>query len=328
MKVESLERFDLLDEGSWNGLLARAAAPVPFLTWQWQEHWWRAFGAGRHPLRLLAVSDSSGQLTGLLPLYAESRDVFRIVGGVDVSDYLDLLAPAGSEEEVWAALLQHRSAEPAAWDLHCLRATSATMILLPTMAPVYGLAARVLREERCPVLPLPGSWDAYLAGLSGKNRHELRRKMHRLDRELPGTTVRSHATVEGLPDAMTAFLALHRKSRPGKARFMDERMEEFFQAVAGALMDRGWLRLWFLELEGEPLASCLTYEYAGSVGLYNSGFDPTRAALSPGIVLLCHVIRDAIDRGFRRFDFLRGEEPYKYGFGPTPEDLFNVVVTG
>ena len=201
------------------------------------------------------------------------------------------------------------------------------MTLLPAMAPAYGLAARVSREERCSVLPLPGSWDEYLEGLSGKNRHELRRKMRRLDRELPGTTVHSHATVKGLSDAMTAFLALHRQSRPGKARFMDERMEEFFRTVAGALMDRGWLRLWFLELEGEPLAACLTYEYEGSVGLYNSGFDPMRAALSPGIVLLCHVIRDAVERGFRRFDFLRGDEPYKYGFGPTPEDLLNVVVT-
>ncbi|MBI4587197.1 MAG: GNAT family N-acetyltransferase [Candidatus Rokubacteria bacterium] len=326
MKVESLDRFDLLDEGTWNGLLDRTAAPVLFLTWQWQRSWWRAFGQGRS-LRLLRVSDSSGQLQGLLPLYAESPDTFRIVGGVEVSDYLDLLAPTGSEAEVWAALLEHRSCEPGVLDLHCLRASSPTVSLLPALAPTYGLTTRVRREERCPVLLLPGTWDDYLAGLSGKSRHELRRKMRRLERELPGTTIRSHRSAEGLDAVLTRFLALHRKSKPGKARFMDERMETFFRAVAGVLADHGWLRLWFLELGGEPLASYLTLEYAGSVGLYNSGFDPARAALSPGIVLLCRVIRDAIERGFRRFDFLRGEEPYKYAFGPSPEDLFNVVVT-
>lgn len=325
MKVESLERFELLDEGTWNGLLARTAAPVLFLTWQWQASWWRAFGAGR-PLRLLRVLDSSGQFQGLLPLFQASPGVFQIVGGLEVSDYLDCLAPAGGEEEAWAALLQYRSAEPATWDLHCLRASSAAVSLLPAMAPAYSLTARVSREERCPVLALPGTWDAYLAGLSGKDRHELRRKMRRLDREVPGTRVRFHAAPDGLDTAMTAFLALHRKSKPGKARFMGERMEGFFRTVAGALAERQWLRLWFLEVAGESLAACLTFEYAGSVGLYNSGFDPARAALSPGIVLLCHVIRDAIERGFRRFDFLRGEEPYKYAFGPTPEDLFNVVV--
>ncbi len=326
MKVECLDRFDLLDEKTWNGLLQRAAAPVLFLTWQWQEHWWRAFGGGRS-LRLHRVSDSSGQLSGLLPLYAEPDGTLRLVGGLDVSDYLDLLAPAGSEEDVWAALLQHRSAEPGVWDLHCLRASSPTVSFLPALAPQYGLQARVEREERCPVLSLPATWDEYLAALTGKDRHELRRKLRRLERELPGATVHSHGATEGLDAAMTAFLDLHRQSKPGKARFMDARMEEFFRSVAGALAREGWLRLWFLEHEGNPVAACLTYEYAGSVGLYNSGFDPARAALSPGIVLLSHVIGDAIERGFRRFDFLRGEEPYKYAFGPAAEDLFNIVLT-
>ncbi len=326
MKVESLDRFDLLDATTWNGLLTRTAAPVLFLTWQWQHHWWRAFGDGR-PLRLHRVSDSSGQLMGLLPLYAESDGTMRIVGGVDVSDYLDLLAPSGREEEVWGALLQHRSSEPGVWDLHCLRASSATVSLLPSLAPQYGLRARVSREERCPILSLPETWDAYLGGLSGKDRHELRRKLRRLERELPGARVRSHASANGVDEAMTAFLTLHRKSKPGKARFMDTRMAEFFRVVAGALMREGWLRVWFLEHRGRPLAAYLAYEYAGSVGLYNSGFDPADAALSPGIVLLSQVIEDAIGRGFRRFDFLRGEEPYKYAFGATPEDLFNVVVT-
>lgn len=325
MKVESLDRFDLLDEGTWNGLLARAAAPVLFLTRQWQDHWWRAFGGGRS-LRLHRVSDASGQLMGLLPLYAESDGTLRLVGGVDVSDYLDLLAPAGGEEEVWAALLQHRSFESGVWDLHCVRASSATISFVPSLAPQYGLRARVSREERCPVLPLPATWDEYLGRLPAKDRHELRRKLRRLERELPGATVRSYASAGGLDEAMKAFLTLHRKSKPGKARFMDGRMEEFFRAVAGALAREGWLRLWFLEHEERPLAAYLTYEYAGSVGLYNSGFDPAHAALSPGIVLLSHVIKDAIARGFRRFDFLRGEEPYKYAFGAVPEDLFNVVV--
>jgi CelD/BcsL family acetyltransferase involved in cellulose biosynthesis len=75
------------------------------------------------------------------------------------------------------------------------------------------------------------------------------------------------------------------------------------------------------------VASFLCLEYAGGVALYNSGFDPAHASLAPGIVLLAHVIRDAIDRALPMFDFLRGEEPYKYAFGPTPEELFNVRVT-
>ena len=93
-----------------------------------------------------------------------------------------------------------------------------------------------------------------------------------------------------------------------------------------ALAAAGWARLWFLAWEGTPIASFLCLEYGESVGLNNAGFDPVRARLAPGIVLLAHVIRHAIERGIPAFDFLRGEEPYKYAFGPEPADLFNVRV--
>jgi CelD/BcsL family acetyltransferase involved in cellulose biosynthesis len=325
VKVEALDRFDLVGESVWSDLEARCANPVPFLSWPWQNLWWENFADGR-ALKILCVSDSSGEPVGLLPLYEREAGLWQLVGGVDISDYLDVLAVRGSEEEVWSGLLHHRAGEPDAWDLHCLRASSPTVSILPALAPAFGLHALAQREERCPVLALPESWDGYLGRLSGKDRHELRRKLRRLERQWPDATVRSHASPEGLEAAMTAFLTLHRKSKAGKARFMDLRMERFFHRVAAALAARGALRLWFLERDGAAVASYLCLEFDRSVALYNSGFDPSHAALSPGIVLLSYVIRDAIERGLARFDFLRGEEPYKYAFGAVPEDLFNLVV--
>jgi CelD/BcsL family acetyltransferase involved in cellulose biosynthesis len=326
MKTEVLADFAGLDGARWNALVQASRLPSVFMTWQWQTAWARAF-AGPDPLQLLAVSDDAGALVGLLPLYEVEPRRWRIVGGVDVSDYLDLVAASGREEEVWQALLEHRAAQPGEWDLRCIRAASPTLALVPRLAGACGLVARVELEERCPVLALPGSWDEYLARLSGKDRHELRRKMRRLERELPGAVVRSHAAAAGWDGAMTRFLALHRQSRAGKARFMDARMERFFREATAALAAAGWARLWFLEWEGNPVATFLCLEYAGSVGLYNSGFDPARAGLAPGIVLLGHVIMDAIARGVTTFDFLRGEEPYKYGFGPEPRELFTVRVS-
>ena len=325
MKVEALPGFESLDECRWNGLLAQARQPSVFLSWQWQTAWARAFLAER-PLHLLRVSDDAGMLAGLLPLYDETAGLRRFVGGVDVSDYLDLIAPAGREEEVWQALLQHRAGESTEWDLRAIRAASPTLDILSRLCPAAGIRAQVEREDRCPVLELPVSWDAYLERLGGKDRHELRRKIRKLERELPGTSVRAHASQEGWSDALDAFLKLHRLSKAGKARFMDERMESFFRDATYALAAAGWARLWFLEWDGAAVASFLCLEYAASVGLYNSGFDPLHAKLAPGIVLLSHVIRDAIDRGVAVFDFLRGEEPYKYAFGPSAQDLFRVRV--
>jgi len=325
MKVDALPGFTGLDETRWNGLLDRSQFPSVFLTWQWQTEWARAFAA-RRSLQLLTVTDEEGSLIGLLPLYEERPGQLRIVGGVDVSDYLDVIAAAGREEEVWQALLQHRAVQPVEWDLHAIRAASPTRALVPALAPSCGLSVVTAREERCPVLALPETWDAYLARLAGKDRHELRRKMRRLERELPGSAVRSHHALDGWDEALGNFLTLHRLSKTGKARFMDDSMERFFRDSTRALAAAGWARLWFLEWEGKAAASFLCLDYAGTVGLYNSGFDPAHARLAPGIVLLAHVIGDAITRGIPSFDFLRGEEPYKLGFGPILEDLFAVRI--
>lgn len=326
MKVDRLGRLDAVSEAAWERLLARSAFPSPFMSWAWQSAWLEAFGGGR-PLHLLRVEDGAGELAGLLPLYEERAGVLRILGGVDVSDYLDLIAPAGGEEDIWAALLQHRATAPERWDLHAIRAASPTVGLLPALAPAYGLAAAPAVEERCPVLDLPATWEAYLASLTGKKRHELTRKMRRLERELPGARAVSYASRRELEARLPAFFVLHRGSRTGKARFMDARMEAFFRIAVGALAEREMARLWMLEHDGRAVATFICLEWPGTVGLYNSGFDPAAAALSPGIVLLGHVIRDAVARGLSRIDFLRGEEPYKLGFGARLEDLYRVEVT-
>lgn len=325
MKIQTLSGIDSLDEIRWNSLLAASSQPSVFMTWQWQGAWLRAFGGGR-PVQLLAASDATESLVALLPLYEAEPGLWRIIGGVDVSDYLDLIAVAGREEEAWEALLQHRAADRSVWHLRGIRAESPTAQRLPGLAPAHGLTAAVDLEERCPVLRLAGSWDAYLATLSGKDRHELRRKMRKLEAELPDVRVRSLTDGPRWDEALGRFLRLHRLSRAGKAKFMDESMERFFRDALGALAAAGWARLWFLESAGTPVASFVCTEYGSSVGLYNSGFDPLHARLSPGIVLLGHVIRDSIERRMPAFDFLRGEESYKYAFGPAPTDLVSVRV--
>jgi len=325
MKIDALPGLSALDEPRWNGLLDRSRLPSPFLTWQWQTEWSRAFAADRSR-QILTATDADGGLAGVLPLYEDQPGRQRIIGGIDVSDYLDLIAVARREEEVWQALLEHRAGQPGEWDLHGIRAASATATVVAALAPAHGLRVTVERQDRCPVLALPKTWDEYLARLSGKDRHELRRKMRKLERELPGATVRSLGERAGWDEAMTDFLTLHRLSKVGKARFMDERMERFFRAATVVLAEKGWARLWFLDHEGASVAAFICLEYAGRVGLYNSGFDPARAQLAPGIVLLAHVIRDAIERSIPVFDFLRGEEPYKYGFGPSPEDVLNIRI--
>jgi CelD/BcsL family acetyltransferase involved in cellulose biosynthesis len=325
VKVESADRLESVGPEAWDALLATARLRSPFLSWTWQHQWAAVFAAGRR-LDVRRVTDAEGALVAVLPLYEAEPGTLTLIGGADVSDYLDLLARAGQEVEAWGALLQSRAAERERWILHAVPAASPTVQALPALAGSCSLSATAELEESCPVLALPSSWEAYLASLSGKHRHELTRKIRRFEREVPdGRVVAAHR-----PDDVAArlgdFLTLHRASRVGKAKFMDDRMEAFFRAAIPALAMRDGVRLWLLHAGDEAIASFICLEWDDIVGLYNSGFAPARAALSPGLVLLSHVIRDAIARRRSRFDFLRGEERYKLDFEPKLEDVYRVEI--
>jgi CelD/BcsL family acetyltransferase involved in cellulose biosynthesis len=209
-------------------------------------------------------------------------------------------------------------------DLRPVPAASATPGLVASLAASAGLACRIDVEDRCPLIDLPETWDGYLAGLSGKDRHELRRKLRRAEAGQPRVEVAR--TPAAMAVLMDGFVALHRRSKVGKARFMDDSMEAFFRELGSLWAAAGLAALWMLWLEERPAAALFCLEQAGSVSLYNSGFDPEARALSPGVVLIARTIEDAIARGFRRYDFLRGEEPYKYGFGAVPTEVVRVTL--
>ena len=325
MKTDVHESLEAVGPEAWEAVRADSGLRSPFLSWPWQREWLAGFGEGRR-LELRTVTDDAGRLLALLPLVEIAPGRLMLAGGADVSDYLDLLCRRGHETAAWGALLEARAAERSVWELHSVPDGSATVTALPALAAAVGLVASAAVEERCPVRALPESWDAFLAALEKKHRHELTRKMRRFEREVPDGRIVWETTPAGIERRLDDFLVLHRASRAGKAKFMDARMEGFFRRAIGALAAAGGARLALLERADGPLASFVTLEWDDTVGLYNSGFAPAHAALSPGLVLLAHVIRDAIERGRRRFDFLRGEERYKFEFGPTSEPVHLVTI--
>jgi CelD/BcsL family acetyltransferase involved in cellulose biosynthesis len=325
VKTDVHDSLEAVGADAWDSLHAETRLRSPFLAWTWQQQWAAVFAEGRR-LEVRCVVDDARRLVALLPLVETAPGRWMLAGGSDVSDYLDLIALRDREAEAWAALLGSRAGDAAVWELHAVPAVSPTVTTMPALAAAAGLEASAVVEERCPVLVLPASWDALLASLPGKHRHEISRKLRRFEREAPEGRVTWESTPAGIERRLDEFLVLHRRSREGKAKFMDARMERFFRGAIAALSAQGGARLAFLDLPDGPIASFVTLEWDGTVGLYNSGFHPERAPLSPGVVLLAHVIRDAIERGRRRFDFLRGEERYKYEFGPTPEAVHAVTI--
>lgn len=341
-------------QGEWNRLLQSSRSDTIFLTWEWQSTWWHHVGAARGPLYLLAIRQD-GRLVGLCPLYRTVEDGLRclqVVGCIEVSDYLDLIVEQGREEAVYAAFLDWLASPQAPdWDLLDLcNQPQASMAheRLPEMAHARGWDAQVIEEDVCPVVLLPRSgaagpgsfagddgWEAYLAALDKKDRHEIRRKLRRVEREAPDARVivvgdapwpAGEAGMD-LDVAVARFIHLHRLSSRAKDAFMTDEMRGFFHALAHILGEQGWLRLFFLEVGGLAVASYFCFDYRNEILVYNSGYDPHASPqLSLGWVLLARVIQYAIAEGRARVDFLQGNEDYKYRFGGRDTIVYRTLI--
>jgi hypothetical protein len=256
------------------------------------------------------------------------RRFLHPVGGTEVSDYLDFVVSRDQAGAVYEALFGYIIREMTDWDaldLHCLQERSPLREAFRALAQSGGYSCAETQEEVCPAFDLPADWEAYLAGLGRKERHELRRKVGKVEREASPTWRVS--TTETLEDDLQLFFRLHEQSDPQKAAFWDERARRFFREIALATQPRDWLQLSFVAFEGRPLGSLFCFEYNQEILVYNSGYDPTLyPALSPGLVLFSYVIRDAIARGFRRFDFLRGNERYKYELGGQDTAIYRLTI--
>ncbi|MCW5849985.1 MAG: GNAT family N-acetyltransferase [Anaerolineae bacterium] len=318
--------FDTL-RAEWNALLHASLADTLFQTWEWQTTWWRYLGVG--DLRILAARDDAGHLVGLAPLFKTPMGrQLTLVGCVDVSDYLDLIVHRDYADAVYPLFVQALTdrEEWVEWSLCNVPAASPTLERVPPLAQAAGWQVEDVHEDVCPVIPLPTDWEVYLATLNKHQRHEVRRKLRRLHDEAQF----DYRVIRDGPDLDTAvahFFHLHRLSHHDKARFMDERMETFFRAIITTLSQAGYLELALLYIEQQPAAAMLNFRYGDRLLVYNSGYDPAyRPHLSSGIVLLSLCIQDAIARGVRSFDFLQGDEEYKYRFGAVDTRLRRMTV--
>jgi CelD/BcsL family acetyltransferase involved in cellulose biosynthesis len=253
------------------------------------------------------------------------------VGCVDVSDYLDLLVDKAYLPLVQQALLDYLEHSPEiGWDvlsLCSLPHNSLTHTHLAEAARDRGWQVTVQEQDVCPVITLPESWETYLAGINKKQRHEIRRKMRKLETE---TEARWYV-VDSAPQlaaAMADFIDLHRKSARDKKDFWDEDLTQFFYTLAEELAETGYLKLFFLELNQVKAAALLCFDYDNQFLLYNSGYDPDLFAhLSPGNVLVSYTIEEAMRLGRTRYDFLRGDEIYKFRFGAEAEPVYDLEIS-
>jgi CelD/BcsL family acetyltransferase involved in cellulose biosynthesis len=291
-----------------------------FSTWEWADVWWRHLGRHR-PLHLVAGRDSDGTVAAILPLYL-SRSLpartLRFVGHGPADRLVPLCAPRDRERT--AGVLRRALEERiAGWQV-------AVLDRLPGeehWATALGRAP--LRTEPSPVLDPEGmDWEAFLQSRSKNFRDQVRRRERKLGR---GHELRYRLTQnrDELERDYEALLRLHRaRWGDGSSSFVPPR-DALHRDFAAAALDRGWLRLWTLELDGRPAAAWLGYRFGGAEWYYQAGRDPALEREAVGFVLMAHTVREALNDGVSEYRLLLGGEAYKDRFATADPGLETVV---
>jgi hypothetical protein len=265
--------------------------------------------------------------------------VIRLLGSGEVcSDYLSLLCQEGMEDWVAQAVADYLtdlgaapSGESERWDLLELEAVDpqdrAINRLLEHLAQ-RGNTVHFRAGPNCWRIELPHTWDEYLAVLSKGHRRQVRRLERRLLHSGRAVLHTVHRA-DQLPEAIDLLIELHRRrrrTRGGPGCFASRRFTAFHREVIPQLLSQRRLQLHWLELDGKPAAAEYHLSADEVIYAYQSGIDPDVMDCQPGRLITLATLRRAIEQGYRAFDFLRGDEPYKAHFRAQPRPSLAVRV--
>jgi len=311
----------------WNALAGATPGATLFQTYEWFQCWWNAFGAGKE--LFCATIWEDGSLLGIVPLMRFRRYGIRhleFVGSPN-GDYQDFILGDRS-----AALLPEIArflyAERGQWDTLVLRnlpMESPTHHALPGLMRDAGLHATDLERVACPTLQLASRGEATHKLI---DRYSIRRRIKAM-RQRGEISFRRITTKQELEAHLPQFFEQYverRRGSPAARTFLRADVRDFFERLSDAMLTAGWLHFSALALDGHPAAYHLGFEYRGRLYWYKPSFDPALRSLSPGLVLLHFLIRDAVERHLDELDFTVGAEPFKYRYSNAERTNANVRV--
>lgn len=319
LRLEPVRDFEEVRE-EWQTLALRAGNL--FGTWEWVSLWWRHFGAGREHVTTM-LRDHKGRAVGVLPLYIADRRPVRTLRFIG-NGHSDRLHPVCAPNDRVAVVGALRDALHAGrWDWEAFFAED-----MPADEGWAGqLGGRPWGTVADPVFRIRArDWDDYLSTRTRHFRRRLSYRERRL-RRTPGMAFRLADDPARLDEDLAALRELHALRFAGDSQVLAGPQAAFHADFARVALRRGWLRLWFLELEGRPVAVWWGYRYCGIEWFYNSGRDPRAGDEADGHLLMVHSLREAVADGIGEYRYLRGDNPYKARFANVDAGLQAVALT-
>lgn len=283
---------DAKTQAIWNACSARNDLQSQFSTYAWHTTWFEVFGSGYEPW-YLNIDDV------VIAPFVKKDDVVMFSGGVEISDYMDIIGDPSKKSQAWEEILAYCS--------HNARTIELKNV--PKSSPTYAYFQKdMVREDTTPLLKLPASWDAYVASLDKHKRHELRRKIRNVEEEYSGIYLERSEHPE---NDMAEFLSLMQLDEK-KRTFLTREMRKFFLKLGHVFSKE--IQLLFCVVDDKRISATFSFEVGQSVLLYNSGVDVVQHP-NVGFYTKALSIKYAIEHEFQEYNFLRGDERYKYDLG-------------
>lgn len=319
--------------GVWNAFVDRCPGGNVFLTWEWISNWVEVY-LPEDRLLTVVISDG-GAPRAIAPLCVQEKrfvggakiKVLRFLGSGEVcADHLDMMVTGDREGEwsrrIWDELFGPLRRE---WDVFEYYDAPGASSILEAFGRFAKKDTRCIKSESvgdtiCPYLDLPGSWEEFLEQCGGTRRYTISYSMRKLA-EQGNLEKRFCEKADEVDGFMEAFISLHQKSwnargKPGA--FSSTRFAEFHRRVAKEFLEKGVLFLCSFHLDGRHVGSFYGFQYGGTVSYYLLGVETNPVKrVKTGTAVLGHCIEEAIRRGCKEFDFLRGDEEYKYRWTST-----------
>jgi CelD/BcsL family acetyltransferase involved in cellulose biosynthesis len=269
------------------------------------------------------------RLVGLVPLLFQSRSGWRLLSGLGagVGDYWDVIAVPEAREQVLAAVacaLQQRSSEWDALSLDRLVEESRTQAALCE----GGLRLHRRARRTSPRIALPKTFDEYLAGLSKNRRWRIRRNLQAVDDG--DLTVNTVTGTDQLREAIVRWQEFRvewwaKRERQLDPKHASERFVAFTQEAIAAMVSQGLAMVCEVRYHDELVGVTIDFLDASTFYYWLSGFDSCFQELRPGHTLIAYRIRWSIETGRRYYDFMTGDEPYKYDYAPVDRSVLSMT---
>lgn len=309
----------------WTDLLKHSITRVPFLNFDYQFAWWKTLGGGEwspaNSRLSIVVARQNGLLVGIAPFFVssrgEEREMLHFIGEVEVSDYLDFIVDPTDLDRFLVELLTFLRLSPQLADrplgLSNFISDSRSLEAIPLACAKSGWDCKISKLQPSPYIQVGESYEAFLASLNKKQRHEVRRKERNAEANYQTSwyLVQDAATLE---DELQAFIDMMRED-PSKQDFLTDLMVQHLKETARLAFKASQLHLAFLTFNQVKVAAYYSIFSEGKLWVYNSAWKMDYSPASPGWVLLAKIIRWACDNGVHEVDLMRGDEEYKYRFG-------------